>query len=112
MHPSTMVSIMTISIARRRFIVASGRVAAAWYLNRLAMARENDVLILDDFSRGNRISTLGTPWRGFSDRVMGGISQEMIALTEIDGRRCLRLTGDVRLENNGGFIQMALDLAS
>ncbi|HOT82943.1 MAG TPA: CIA30 family protein [Candidatus Defluviicoccus seviourii] len=42
---------------------------------------------------------------------MGGISQETIALTEINGRRCLRLTGDVRLENNGGFIQMALDLA-
>ena len=30
-----------------------------------------------------------------------------MALNEIDGRRCLRLTGDVRLENNGGFIQMA-----
>jgi hypothetical protein len=42
---------------------------------------------------------------------MGGISQETIALTEIDGRRCLKLTGDVRLENNGGFIQVALDLA-
>lgn len=42
---------------------------------------------------------------------MGGVSQETMALTEIDGRRCLRLTGDVRLENNGGFIQMALDLA-
>ena len=42
---------------------------------------------------------------------MGGISEEAIALTTIDGRRALRLTGDVRLENNGGFIQMALDLA-
>src|SRR6266511_3820142 len=42
---------------------------------------------------------------------MGGVSRETMALTEIDGRRCLRLTGDVRLENNGGFIQMALDLA-
>jgi hypothetical protein len=69
------------------------------------------VLILNDFTRDDLISALGTPWRSFSDRVMGGISQETIALTTIDERRCLRLTGDVRLENNGGFIQMALDLA-
>lgn len=68
------------------------------------------MLILDDFARDDLISKLGTPWRGFSDQVMGGISQGTIALTEIDGRRCLRLKGDVRLENSGGFIQMALDL--
>jgi hypothetical protein len=30
---------------------------------------------------------------------------------EIGGRRCLRMTGRVRLENDGGFVQMALDLA-
>ena len=70
-----------------------------------------DDLVIDDFCRNDLISTLGTPWRGFSDQVMGGVSRETMALTEIDGRRCLRLTGDVRLENNGGFIQMALDLA-
>ncbi len=75
------------------------------------MARNDDVLLIDDFARDDLISALGTPWRGFSDRVMGGISQETIALTEINGRRCIRLTGDVRLENNGGFIQIALDLA-
>ena len=75
------------------------------------MARGDDVLILDDFSRDDLISALGTPWRGFSDQVMGGISKETIALARIDGRRALRLTGEVRLENNGGFIQTALDLA-
>jgi hypothetical protein len=74
------------------------------------MARSNDVLLIDDFARDDLISALGTLWRGFSDQVMGGISQETIALTVIDGRRCLKLTGDVRLENSGGFIQMALDL--
>ena len=96
---------------RRRFILASVLIAAAWYDDGVVIAKSNDVLILDDFSRDDLISTLGTPWRGFSDQVMGGISAETIALTEIDGRRCIRLTGDVRLENNGGFIQMALDLA-
>ena len=29
----------------------------------------------------------------------------------IEGRRCLTLSGDVRLENSGSFIQMASDLA-
>lgn len=67
--------------------------------------------VIDDFARGDRVSALGTVWQGFSDRVMGGISQETVAVTEIDGRQCLRLSGDVRLENGGGFIQMALDLA-
>jgi Complex I intermediate-associated protein 30 (CIA30) len=69
------------------------------------------VLFVDDFSRDDLISRLGTPWRGFSDQVMGGISKGTIALVKIDGRRALRLSGDVRLENNGGFIQAALDLA-
>jgi len=68
-------------------------------------------LLLDDFGRDDLISEFATRWRGFSDRVMGGVSQENVALTEIHGRRCLRLTGDVCLDNDGGFIQMALDLA-
>lgn len=96
---------------RRRLILASVLIPAAWYLKRLAMARNDEVLVIDDFARDDLVSALGTPWHGFSDQVMGGISQETIALTEISGRRCIRLTGDVRLENNGGFIQMALDLA-
>ena len=68
-------------------------------------------LVIDDFARQDLVSSLGTSWRGVSDRVMGGVSIERVRLDEIDGRRCLRLTGDVRLENDGGFIQMALDLA-
>ena len=85
---------------RRRFILASVLISPAWCLERLAMARSDDVLLIDDFAADDLISALGMPWRGFSDQVMGGISQETIALTTIDGRRCLRLTGDVRLENN------------
>ena len=48
---------------------------------------------------------------GFSNQVMGGTSRENIALAEVDGCRFLTRIGDVRLENNGGLIQMALDLA-
>lgn len=51
-------------------------------------------------------------WRGFSDRVMGGVSRENVSRDVIDGQPCMRLTGDVCLDNNGGFIQMAMDLAS
>ncbi len=43
---------------------------------------------------------------------MGGISRETVSLDERDGRAWLRLTGEVRLENQGGFIQMATDLAA
>jgi hypothetical protein len=102
---------MTMRIDRRGFILVPVLVAAGCCLESMAMAREDDVFILDDFSRDDLISALGTPWRGFSDRVMGGISEETIALATIDGRRALRLSGEVRLENNGGFIQAALDLA-
>jgi hypothetical protein len=69
-------------------------------------------LSLDDFRGDDLVSALGTRWHGFSDRVMGGVSRESVVPAEIDGRRCVRLTGDVRLDNDGGFIQMALDLAT
>ncbi|MDH3411650.1 MAG: CIA30 family protein [Gammaproteobacteria bacterium] len=68
-------------------------------------------MLIDGFRRDDLVSALGTAWRGVSDRVMGGISQETLRVEEHDGRRCLRLSGHVRLENNGGFIQIALDLS-
>ena len=42
---------------------------------------------------------------------MGGISRADVRTEEWGGRRWLRLTGEVRLENQGGFIQMGVDLA-
>ncbi len=75
-----------------------------------ALAGENRYMLIDDFSGSDFISKLGTRWRAVSDRVMGGISEASIAHDTIDGRQCLRLTGDVCLENNGGFLQAALDL--
>jgi hypothetical protein len=68
--------------------------------------------MLDDFLRADLLSNVGTRWHGVSDRVMGGVSRESVELTGIRDRLCVRLTGDVRLDNNGGFIQMALDLAA
>jgi hypothetical protein len=43
---------------------------------------------------------------------MGGISEPVLSREVIDGRACLRLRGEVRLENNGGFIQASLDLSA
>lgn len=65
-----------------------------------------DELVLSDLSQDDAPGQ----WRGFSDRVMGGVSQEHVTLETIARRRCLRLRGEVRLDNNGGFVQLALPL--
>ena len=49
-------------------------------------------------------------WRLFTDRVMGGVSSGHIGADEVAGRACLRMRGDVKMENNGGFVQMTADL--
>ena len=78
----------------------------------IALAPINGVIMLiDDFSNQNLTSKLGTQWYSASDKVMGGISEASVAHRDYDSRPCLLLTGDVCLENSGGFIQAALDLA-
>lgn len=52
-----------------------------------------------------------TNWRLVTDGVMGGVSQGQLQATRQHDRECLRLSGDVRTENNGGFVQMVLDLS-
>lgn len=42
---------------------------------------------------------------------MGGVSEGTLVREIVDDRPALRMRGDVSLENNGGFVQMALDLA-
>jgi hypothetical protein len=77
----------------------------------IATAQGNDMnerLLLDDFS--GELSALGTRWEGFTDEVMGGVS-EMNARIENEGSdNFLHLSGNVSLENNGGFIQVRLRL--
>jgi len=50
-------------------------------------------------------------WEYVADTVMGGVSTGEVRDVLIAGRDAVQLTGDVSLENNGGFIQMAFDLA-
>ncbi|MEM8981264.1 MAG: CIA30 family protein [Pseudomonadota bacterium] len=49
-------------------------------------------------------------WGYVADTVMGGVSEGQITRFAHDGRDGMRLRGDVKLENNGGFIQMASNL--
>ncbi|MBI9107600.1 MAG: CIA30 family protein [Spirochaetales bacterium] len=51
-------------------------------------------------------------WEDFTDQVMGGESKGSSSLMQEDGELFLRLSGDVSLKNNGGFIQTRMQLAS
>ena len=101
-------------LARRRcakVLVGMGLFSSI-YLHNLELSAQSGAMLIDDFNDEGPVSKLGTRWRGVSDQVMGGISEASVSHGVIDGRPCLRLTGDVRLENDGGFIQAALDLTS
>ena len=71
---------------------------------------KQELLILDDRSSGDGRAQNGAQWRLFTDGVMGGVSKGDLTFDIVDNRRCMRLSGDVRLENNGGFVQIALDI--
>lgn len=49
-------------------------------------------------------------WRLVTDAVMGGVSRGAIANETLVGRKAIRLRGEVSTANNGGFLQIALDL--
>ena len=67
--------------------------------------------VIDDLSRDHPVAAIGTTWQLVTDRVMGGVSNGTKLRDTIAGRSAIRMQGDVSLENNGGFIQIALDLA-
>lgn len=67
-------------------------------------------LTIDDRSSGDLHASIGTDWRVVADTVMGGVSSGSLVPTDVAGRSCLRLRGNVSLENNGGFVQASLDL--
>jgi hypothetical protein len=90
------------------FVLASGEPGLGPRAKEAAV-QDSSSFLIDDFS--GRQSAIGTDWRMFTDRVMGGVSDATSGLETIEGRRCLRLRGKVSLENNGGFIQVALPLS-
>jgi Complex I intermediate-associated protein 30 (CIA30) len=68
-------------------------------------------LIIDDRSSGNLSANLGTQWRLVTDQVMGGVSNGELNLGDYRGKRCVCIRGNVSTDNNGGFVQIALDLS-
>jgi hypothetical protein len=45
-------------------------------------------------------------WKYVSDQVMGGVSEGQVSLEQDGEKVFIRLTGNVRTDNNGGFIQL------
>ena len=66
--------------------------------------------LIDDLRFDSPLAITGNGWALISDRVMGGVSTGRMSREIIAGRDAIRMTGDVSLENNGGFLQVALDL--
>lgn len=54
---------------------------------------------------------LSPDWEYVADTVMGGVSTGGLSREVVAGRDAVRLTGNVSLKNDGGFVQMAFDLA-
>ena len=77
----------------------------------MSLGAAESTLVLDDFSEPGR-SSIGTQWQGFSDRVMGGISNIQAGYRQTDGGIVLSMQGNVSLANNGGFIQVRLPLGT
>lgn len=69
-----------------------------------------ETILLDDFERKDGISTWGTSWEGFTDQVMGGVSDIRVDYGMEDEISFLRMRGNVSTKNNGGFIQVRLKL--
>lgn len=67
--------------------------------------------LIDDLGRDAPMATIGSHWRLLTDRVMGGVSNGTMVRDTVAGRPAIRMRGDVSLENNGGFVQIALDLS-
>jgi hypothetical protein len=67
-------------------------------------------MVIDKLDAAHPLASNGARWQLFTDQVMGGISQGSAVRETVAGRAAIRLRGDVRLDNNGGFVQVGLDL--
>lgn len=70
------------------------------------------VLIAATGNAGEMMQPIETQWEYVADAVMGGVSTGALTQEDVAGRQAMRLTGDVSLDNNGGFIQMATDVGA
>jgi hypothetical protein len=99
----------TLHYDRRTFLIIAGSVLAGGSAGGETVSPQS--AIIDDLSRDPPMSAIGTKWQLFTDLVMGGVSDGTMVREMVAGRPAIRMRGDVSLENNGGFVQIALDLA-
>jgi hypothetical protein len=97
-------------MAKRRKRMKTVLLLSGILLSITGMGYGSDIFLIDDFSNGDRGSNLGTQWEGFTDRVMGGVSNMRAAIENYEGSNVLHMSGNVSLENNGGFIQVRLPM--
>lgn len=64
-------------------------------------------MMIDDF-----LAQPETRWRFFADTVMGGVSSGEVSFLSEGDDTYARMTGRVSTANNGGFIQMRIELPS
>lgn len=62
--------------------------------------------------QSDRLALPTAGWRLITDTVMGGVSQGRSWRDTVAGRDAVCLEGDVSTDNNGGFVQITLDLDS
>ena len=67
--------------------------------------------VIDDMSEPFPFTSSGSQWQGITDAVMGGVSNGSLSRETVEGKLANVLRGQVSLENNEGFIQMATDLS-
>ena len=95
-------------LTRRAVLALSLATSANSFRWRPAMASTE--ALIDDLSAPHPRARNGAEWNMIADRVMGGVSIGQMRRTVLQGRAAVRLSGSVSLGNNGGFIQIALDL--
>ena len=106
------------TVQRRVLLALAGLAPFTKWSNAMAAEHKSSApseperLVLSDFTGEEPYVLEGAGWRGFSDRVMGGVSNAQLERSTLDGVRCARLTGTVTRESNGGFIQMAMYFGS
>lgn len=71
----------------------------------IPMAAKADDMMIETFDMQPE-----TRWRFFTDGVMGGVSSGQVVFLDETGQTYARMTGKVSTANNGGFIQMRMDL--
>lgn len=67
-------------------------------------------LVVDDFLNDDLVTRLGSKWVLVTDQVIGGTSKGRLRKDIVEDRDCLRLTGDVSIGDQGGFIQASVGL--